>query len=47
MNEKLNITREDTSAEVLVRIIKAASHKYECSMVIKFRNGNRISKFIP
>ena len=46
MNEKMNITREDTNAEVLARIIKAASHKYECSMVINFSNDNRISKFI-
>ena len=46
MNDILYISREDTNAEVLARIVKAASHKYDCSMEIDFTNDNRISKFV-
>jgi len=46
MNEFMHITREDTNAEVLARIVKAASRKYDCSMEIDFTRDNRISKFV-
>jgi len=46
MTRKLNIASEDTNAEVLARIIKAASHKYDCSMEIDFNNGKRVTKFV-
>ena len=46
MTGKLNISNEDTNAEVLARIVKAASRKYGCSMEIDFNNGNRFSKFV-
>jgi hypothetical protein len=37
---------EDTNIEILARIVKAASRKYDCSMDIDFQNGNRKVKFI-
>ena len=37
---------EDTNIEVLARIVKAASRKYDCSMDIDFQNGNRKVDFI-
>ena len=40
------IKMEDTNIEVLARIAKAASHKFDCSMNIDFKNGNRIVEFI-
>ena len=46
MNEIMHIAREDTNAEVLARIVKAASRKYDCSMEIDFSSENRISKFV-
>jgi len=46
MSPKINIAREDTNTEVLARIVKAESRKYDCSMEIDFSNGNRITKFV-
>lgn len=46
MNAIMHIAREDTNAEVLARIVKAASRKYDCSMEIDFTRDNRISKFV-
>jgi hypothetical protein len=46
MNTKIMITREDTSAEVLARIVKATSNKYDCSMEIDFSHGNRTRRFL-
>jgi len=46
MTGKLNISSENTNAEVLARIVKASSHKYDCSMEIDFSNGNRVTKFV-
>lgn len=46
MNTIMHIAREDTNVEVLARIIKAASRKYDCSMEIDFSSNNRISKFV-
>lgn len=37
---------EDTNIEVLAKIVKAASRKFDCSMNIDFRNGNRKVEFI-
>jgi hypothetical protein len=46
MNAIMHIAREDTNAEVLARIVKAASHKYDCSMEIDYSSDNRISRFV-
>jgi hypothetical protein len=46
MNAIIHIATEDTNAEVLARIVKAASRKYDCSMEIDFSKDNRILKFI-
>jgi len=46
MNRKINISRENTNAEVLARIIKATSLKYNCSMTIDFSGHNRITSFV-
>jgi len=46
MNEKMHITREDTNDEILARIIKASSQKYNCSMEIDFDNGKRTARFL-
>ena len=46
MKDIMPIAKEDTNAEVLARIVKAASRKYDCSMEIDFSKDNRISKFI-
>jgi len=46
MNAIMHIAREDTNAEVLARIVKAASRKYDCSMEIDFSLDNRISRFV-
>ena len=37
---------EDTNIEVLARIVKVASKKFDCSMDIDFQNGNRKVEFI-
>ena len=37
---------EDTNREVLARIVKATSRKFDCSMDIDFQNGNRKIEFI-
>jgi hypothetical protein len=37
---------EDTNIEILARIAKAASHKFNCSMDIDFNNGNRKVEFV-
>jgi hypothetical protein len=46
MNALMKVSSEDTNAEVLARIVKAASQKYNCSMEIEFSNENRISRFV-
>ena len=46
MDAIMHIAREDTNAEVLARIVKAASRKYDCSMEIDFSSDNRISRFV-
>jgi hypothetical protein len=37
---------EDTNIEVLARIVKVASKKFDCSMDIDFQNGNRKVEFV-
>lgn len=46
MSNKIPIKLEDTNLEVLARIAKAASRKFNCSMKIDFNNGNRKIEFI-
>jgi len=46
MSNKIPIKREDTNIEVLARIVKAASRKFDCSMEIDFTNGNRKVEFV-
>ena len=46
MTKKIDIYTENTNSEVLARIVKAASNKYNCSMEIDYSEGRRISKFI-
>jgi len=46
MSNKIPIRFEDTNIEVLARIVKAASRKFDCSMEIDFNNGNRKVKFV-
>jgi hypothetical protein len=46
MSNKIPIKVEDTNLEVLARIAKAASRKFDCSMKIDFNNGNRQIEFI-
>ena len=36
MSDKIPIRFEDTNIEVLARIVKAASRKFDCSMEIDF-----------
>jgi hypothetical protein len=46
MSNKIPIRLEDTNMEVLARIAKAASRKFDCSVKIDFNNGNRQIEFI-
>lgn len=46
MIESIYIHKEDTNAEVVARIVKATSRKYDCSMEIDFQEGNRIAQFV-
>ena len=46
MSNKNLIKFEDTNIEVLARIVKAASRKFDCSMEIDFTNGNRKVEFV-
>jgi hypothetical protein len=46
MPNMIPIKIEDTNIEILARIAKAASHKFNCSMDIDFNNGNRKVEFI-
>jgi hypothetical protein len=46
MSNKIPIRFEDTNIEVLARIVKAASRKFDCSMEIDFTNGNRKVEFV-
>ena len=46
MSYKIPITVEETNNEILARIIKATARKFNCSMVIDFRDGNRTIEFV-
>ena len=46
MLNKIPIKFKDTNLEVLARIAKAASRKFDCSIEIDFNNGNRRVEFI-
>jgi len=46
MLNMIPIKFEDTNIEVLARIVKAASRKFDCSMDIDFNNGNRKAEFV-
>ena len=37
----VKINREETNLEILARIAKAAARKYDCTLTIDFRDGNR------
>jgi len=37
---------EDANIEILARIAKAASRKFNCSLEIDFNNGNRKVEFV-
>lgn len=46
MPDVIPVKFEDTNIEVLARIVKAASRKFDCSMDIDFNNGNRKADFV-
>jgi hypothetical protein len=46
MTNKIPIKFKDANFEVLARIAKAASRKFDCSIKIDFNNGNRQVEFI-
>ena len=46
MTYKIPITVEETNKEILARMIKATARKFNCSMVIDFRDGNRTIEFV-
>ena len=46
MLNKVPIRKVDANAEILARIIKSVSQKYECSLKIDFADGKRVVEFI-
>ena len=46
MLDIISVKIEETNMEVLARIVKATSRKFDCSMNIDFQNGNRKVQFI-
>jgi hypothetical protein len=46
MSRHIPIHKRDNNAEVLARIVKAASQKYDCDMRIGFTKGNCTAEFI-
>ncbi|CAB5109097.1 hypothetical protein D3OALGB2SA_2309 [Olavius algarvensis associated proteobacterium Delta 3] len=46
VNPMVPVTFEDTNVEVLARIVKATSEKFDCTMEIDFKDGNRKTEFI-
>ena len=42
---KVPIQFEDANLEIMARIVKAASHKYNCDVEIDFNNGVRKVEF--
>lgn len=43
---KIPVNMEDANLEILARIVKAASRKYNCSVDIDFSDGNRKAEFM-
>ena len=46
MKASIDIYNQDTNAEIVARIVKAASRKYSCNLNIDFQEGNRIMEFV-
>jgi len=46
VNPIVPVTFEDTNVEVLARIVKATSRKFDCTMEIDFKDGNRKTEFV-
>ena len=46
MANKIPIKFKEANLEVLARIAKAASRKFDCSIEIDFNNGNRRVEFV-
>ena len=46
MKNMIPIRFQDANKEVLARIVKAASKKFNCTMKIDFENGRRTAEFI-
>jgi hypothetical protein len=46
MTNEIRINREETNTEVLARIVKAVSKKYNCSVEIDFQDGKRTFEFV-
>ncbi|MGD8367210.1 MAG: hypothetical protein PVG78_06200 [Desulfobacterales bacterium] len=46
MRNVIPIRFQDANKEVLARIVKAASKKFNCTMKIDFENGRRTAEFI-
>jgi hypothetical protein len=46
MEQVVPVRFEDANKEILARIVKAASKKFNCTMKIDFKNGNRTAEFV-
>ncbi|MCP4689047.1 MAG: hypothetical protein GY859_13415 [Desulfobacterales bacterium] len=46
MLEIIPIIKKNANAEVVARILKATSHKYDCTMEIDFSEGERKIEFV-
>jgi hypothetical protein len=46
MKEKIKISIENTNDEILARIAKAISKKFNCSLHIDYSKGKRVVEFI-
>jgi hypothetical protein len=46
MRDVIPIRFQDTNKEVLARIVKAASKKFNCTMKIDFEDGRRTAEFV-
>ena len=46
MEQVVPVRFEDANKEILARIVKAASKKFNCTMKIDFKNGKRTAEFV-
>ncbi|MEJ2096475.1 MAG: hypothetical protein P8Y38_04900 [Deltaproteobacteria bacterium] len=46
MEKSIPINKQNANAEIVARIIKVASKKYDCNMHIDFQHGHRTMKFV-